>query len=557
MTRLLKINGEAAEIDDKTAIGITYQSYDLKKPGERKVKISNNFTIPGTSKNLQKFGFANNPQTTSKKVYGANFCDYWVGNEALIEGAKCRVEEMNDRIKLFTFQKPDVWDQIKLLKWPDFVVDFVSWLQSEKGLPSSGAPFLGNFGEFIEPYTENTEGLILPFYLGNLYNYAPNEEEEENFLETPTDIWLKYWPTDQDQAAEGGHFCVFAKTVFEYLEHKYDVNFLTEGGQAIGNIWDDEFALAMYTPIRDITVRFSYDGPALQGFYFDAAVAPIYQPLEDVKDKGDKTLHDFVNSFFQHLNIIKDEIQIGNTDVIRLARFDDLKEVAEVVEWSGKMSDVKPKFRPYIKGYKQSNSIKFKSIFPEGDAGLGSKTLTCLNENLDASGDLFGIDAYVCSFLGITDGIVPDLSISESFKTFSFFINSGLSSDIVNIKASEDSAEQVATFRLQKPVLYSLSGEYNFLDEILDYPVFYETELWLTINDVKDLQFFRQYFIRELGGSFFINKISGFNPQKSLKATKVELIKLGNRTPITPPTLDYWTDGVGDGFTDGEADLFF
>lgn len=556
--RLLRINGIKVDIDEQTAIGVDFQSYDIKSPGTRKVNITNDFTIPATDLNLQVFGYANNPQTTSKKVYGFNTIDYWSGNEQLIKDARVRVNQITSntpskkdgRISLFVFQKPDVWDELKLVVWPDFVKDFIKWMQEERSLPSKTNPFVGNFGEFLEPYTEATQEIKLPMYFGNLYNYDPDGGEQ--FLEDPNSIYLRYWPEVGDKA-DGGHFCVYVKTIFEYIEQKYNVDFLTSGGQKVGNIWDDEIANKIYIPVRDIGIRFSYTGSSVTGFYFEFNEDTKFLPLKDQKDKAGKKLYDFVNAFFQHFNVIKDEF---DNNVIRLARFDDLKTLGEVIDWSGNLSG-QPIFKPFIENFQRESRIKFKEIYEEGDELLNSKVITCNNQNLDATTDLFSIDAYVNSFLNINGGVVPDLSPKEAFKTFSFLLDAGLTTDIINIYQSEDGNEQVATFRLQKAALYSLDSEYNFLNEILDYPRFYQIEKWLTLNEIKGLEFFRQYFIRELNGSFFINKISGYNPEKSKKPTKLELVFLGNRTPIKPPTLDYWVDGVADAWVDGEGDVFF
>lgn len=556
--RLLRINGVKVDIDNQTAIGVDSQSYGIKSPGVRKVNITNDFTIPATDHNLQIFGYADNPQSTSLNIYGLNTIEYWVNNQILISDARVRVNQItsntpsnkNGRISLFVFQKPDVWDELKLLLWPDFVKDFIKWMQDVNGLPSKDNPFIGNFGEFIEPYTETTEGIKLPMYFGNLYNYDPDGGEQ--FLEDPNSIYLRYWPEIGDKA-DGGHFCVYIKTIFEYIEQKYNVDFLTAGSQKLGNIWDDAIATSLYIPVRDIGIRFVYTGSNVTGFYFEFNEDTKFLPLKDQKDKAGKKLYDLVNSFFQHLNIIKDEF---DDNVIRLARFDDIKTLADVRDWSGNLSG-QPKFKPFIDGFQRESRIKFKEIYEEGDQLLNSKVITCNNQNLDATTDLFDIDAYVCSFLNISGGVVPDLSPKESFKTFTFLLDNGLTDDIINIYQSEDGNEQRATFRLQKAALYSLDSEYNFLDEILTYPRYYEVEKWLTLNEIKDLEFFRQYYIRELNGSYFLNKISGYNPEKSNKPTKLELIYVSDKTPIKPPDLNYYTDGVGDPWTDGIGDIYY
>ena len=54
--RLLRINGEIADIDEDTAIGIDLQAYDFKDPGKLKVNVSNTFSLPATAKNMRILG---------------------------------------------------------------------------------------------------------------------------------------------------------------------------------------------------------------------------------------------------------------------------------------------------------------------------------------------------------------------------------------------------------------------------------------------------------------------------------------------------------------------
>lgn len=556
--RLLRINGYNVDIDEKTAIGITFQAYDIKEPGKRKTKLSNSFTIPLTSTNQRILGFAGNVQSIGTEIYDSMLCDYWIDNEQLISNAKVRIEEISDRAKLFVYEKEDLWDLMKLFSWSDFVGEFIEWMQDEKGLPSATNPNINNLGVFLNPYINSTEGLILPFYFGNLALYEP-AGEGTGFLETLDTIWLKYYTDTDLTPSKGGHFCAYVKTIFEFIEYKYEVDFLTNTADIIGNIWDDAYVPLLYTPMRDIDIRFHYTGSTLDGFYFEKAQSGIFAPEEDLLDKGDKTLGDFVNSFFQHFNVIKDEFEIEGVKVIRLARFDDIETLAEVIDFSGKIDLTKIKFKPKIEGYSQQNTIRFSDIFPEGDESLNQKVLNCSNKNLDPTSELFTIDAYVPNYIAITGGVVPNLAIADSFKTFEFFISDGVSADVINIKISDNTAsEQTATFILQKPSIYSLTGEYNFLDDIITYPKFYEIEKWLTIKDIKDLQFFRQNYIRELNGSFFINKISGFNPDKSNAPTKLELIRISDKVPkpIDQYAVDFWADGDEDVFVDGNGDYF-
>jgi hypothetical protein len=311
----------------------------------------------------------------------------------------------------------------------------------------------------------------------------------------------------------------------------------------------------MFIPIRELNVFMQQSNCY---FFFDDTP---FLPLENQKDKADKRVYDFVISFMHHLNIIKDELKVGSENVIRFARFDDLENTAEVLNFSENISGDYI-FKPRVDGYGQNNYIKFKEVYPEGDELLNSKNIRGLNVNLDVNVDLFEIDAYVPSTVVGNGTEISYMADKESFKTFTFYVSDEYTpyNVITNYSDYVQGESEPGVFTrndsLQIAKLYSLDSEYNFLDEIIDYPKFYEIEKWLTINDIRNFEFFKQYYVRELNGSFFINKISGFNP-KSKEPTKIELLRVGNRTPIYPPDANPWIDGVGNIWTDGVGDFYF
>ena len=174
--RIVKINNELIDIDDQTAIGIDLQAYDIKEPGKRKVNISNNFNIPATSNNLNILGYPGNPHSISTIVYDDCYMDYWVNDEHVLKSAKVKVTEVSERVSLYVFQKEDIWELMKQLTYPDFVAEFLAWLQAEKSYPSLATPYSGNFQGFVSQYLNTTEGLILPMLFSNMYMYDPEED---------------------------------------------------------------------------------------------------------------------------------------------------------------------------------------------------------------------------------------------------------------------------------------------------------------------------------------------------------------------------------------------
>lgn len=577
--RLLRINNINVDIDEETAIGIDVQTYDIKEPAKAKVNVSNSFSVPKTINNLLIFGLPDNPQSTSTKIYEAAVCDYWVDNEKLIDQSKARVESIDNRINLFIYNKQDIWDTLKTVYWPDFLKDLMQWLYDEKGLYNIFSKFTGTFADFIDEFANATEGVKLSMFYGNLYAQElvefPGQYVERDTYDVLGDVDLsviylysRYFDpsTSSDfedlRLSHGGHFSMFVKTIFEYIEETYDVNFLTSGGVLPGNIWDDPVASQLYVNCKEIGVIATDAGGGNIDAYFYKIGGFIdesekFLPYKNIYDKRDKTVFDFVASFFQHMNIIKDELFINGGHVIRLARFDDLETLAEVVDFSGGISPGTV-FKPFVDGYAQNNYIKFKNIYPDGNELANSKNITCSNVNLEVNADLISIDAYVPAAIPSGNDFYLDLSTSDAFKSFVFMLDNGIMDhnalviwyDVSFLSTSTSVALPVAA-------LYDLSSEYNFLSDIITYPKFYELKKWLTVSDIRNIEFFKQYYIKELNGSFFLNKIKGFNPEKSKEPTTIELIKVSNRTPVTPPDLDYFVDGVGDAYTDGINDYYY
>lgn len=540
MSRLLRFNKYDVDIDDDTAIGINLQCYDVKEPGKRLANITESFTLPLTANNKRLFGFADNPQSKDKTIYSALNAEYWNGAAKLIDNGKVRIDEISDRASIYLVDKNSIWDDLKLITWPQFAKEYVEWINPE---------ILG-YEDLITSLIDGVDDLLLPCYMGQLMRHQVSDTSA--YTEDAANIWMQF------KEINGGHLCVYAKNIFRFIEQKYGVEFYSSGGVFPGNIWDDQYISNIYTPIRNLGIKANYNSLGVNQGFSVAYIDDSFLPL-DCGDKTDKTLSDFVNSFFQHFNVLKDEVD-GS---FRLYRWDDL-ENAPVIDWSNKLSTDKRKFRPSVSGFNQNNYIKFSSIYEGGDSLVGSRNVTCQNKNLDAKGDLFTIDANIPEFVQGYGGVIPDLSLEKSFETFQFFITGYESEGVLSRTTAtiavnfDDGVTQVYIAKyLQIPSVYSINNEYKLLEKILQYPVYREVSAWLTINDILKLRFFAQYYFKELGGSYFLNKITGFNPDKSKIATKLELIKISDKSPVTPPDVEYYVDGVNDGFTDGVGDLFY
>lgn len=507
--RLLKINDTFVDIDEKTAIGIDFQKYDIKEPGVRKMSVSNTFSIPKTDKNISLFDFADNPQSLSTSIYDKYTVNYWIDNQHLIINGDLRIDEISDRIKLYIIERKDFWENLKEYKYSDFLVEYMEWLRDFKGeYYSDGFGFSGTYGDFMSRYINNDvqNYLIIPYYFGIYYLNDGASYDDPYHLET-----------------NGGRFCTYVKYIFEFLQHKYNVDFLLNTADET-IIWNDPYVDKIYMPIRDVKVYSN------SSEYFYLTIEGTITDSTQIWERKDKSMYDFVKTFMQKFNIIINDYTLDNTYYIEMRRFDDIRDKADVVDFSGNIVLDKMKMKPSVDGFYQQNRILYETVYPGGAETLGAKIIICNNKNLEKIKDLFKIDDYYPNVVINPDATEAVLLPKESYDSWVFMISTGLTNYSITLYKSSYPSGTYLNF-LEKAAIYGLDGEYTFLEEILAYPKYYEIEKWLTLNDILNLDFFKQYFIRELGGSFFINKISGFNPEKSNKPTKLELVKISDKAP--------------------------
>ena len=515
--RLLKFNNQLVDIDEQTAIGIDFQAYDVAKPGSRKVSVSNNFTIPKTAGNMRMIGFAGNPQSIDNSVYDKIVVDYFNDNMQLIKKGSAQVTEVGERISLLVYEKESFWELMTDYKWPDFLVEFIAWMQEEKSLPSSTAPFVGTFQQFIDGYINTSEGLFLPFFIGNLAKH----EVSSVFIEDTSKLWLKYNAASSPETSFGGHWCIYCKTIFEFIESKYGVNLSVTDNTIDYNIFEDAIASTDYVRAGNISIEYTPTG-----FYFSANASGVFSPEKTTNDKESKSLYDFVNAWFQRFNCIIDKAKTtdGTTKYV-IRRFDDITN-APIIDLSGKRQGDYT-FKPIIDGIKQTGYIKFSSVYEGLDELTNSKKISCYNKNIDPGGAdnaLFSIDTYIHGSVKVGGDVVPDLSLNDSLKTFEFFISQGQAS--TTVKAMENGVERTANVILPIARTYDLSSEYVTYAQMVQYPKAYTIKRWMSLVDIDKIVYFARYWIKELNGYFFINKISGYNPQKSQEATTIDLVKL-------------------------------
>ena len=562
MLRLLFINGQKVDIDEQTAIGITYQSYDMKNPAERFVNVSNSFTIPATATNKAIFEYAHLPESLTNKPYEIALCDYWIENELILDKARVQLQSISNRIELYLYQKNDFWDIIKTQKIDDSFYSalfeyFVAISRQDMEIPTpTNEQYFATFEEFIQPYTRNTKsGIFLSMFLSN---YFVNTDIKD----TNRAVFLSK-DNSQTSRVSGGHLSISIKLFFQFLEWRYNVNFLTSEISIPENIWNDIIVKNIHFPLRNLIVRmptpdfycFDYIREG-EGEGIDFQIT--HPPYKNINTLGDSTIYDIIKTFFLRFNIILDNIEIAGEKVFRLARFDDIETKTTPIDYSEKTTG-NIKFMPKLEGLAQNNFIKFAGYAPNLPDTTNSLNIVCKNENLLPKIDFITLNEYTPNVIFQNGWETPllNLTLEDSFKNIVFLIaDTVLTEDIQIFAFNPGGGANVCTLPLKKAELYELNSEYVLYRKMVEKPKVYEIKKYLSLEDIKKFRFFGLYWFDALGCACYINKISGFNPAKSDAPTTLEVIKVNEKKPFVISDTNIWTDGENNLFVDGEGNYF-
>lgn len=527
--RILKANGKILDIDDDTAIGIDYQAYDFKKPGDIKVNVSNTFNIPATVKNLKIFGFAGRSYSYENATFTRILVDYYIRNEQYITKGVARIEKIEKgRIHLFVAERPAFIDEMKTTPLNTFLK---SWFDNEFVVER-----FSPFSVFVEAYKTERHGVILPFVEGNLSGL----ESVQGLNAEGVGVWdgaeykniltLSAQDMDPFLIDAGGHFCVFIKKLLPYIETFFSVS-LNSGLEKDYNLFRDPIINELFIPVRNIYNRFEIDNGNINYYlsWGEHGQDLIFPPLQDARPFEDLTVYDFFTTTLKLLGYAIEPLEDGTWEVVRLDLI-NLIDSPIGENLPGYMSDAysRESFKPNIEGYGVNNYIKMKP-FADGGELLGAKQSLSANKNLDETKDLFTVDAYVPPFKYFNGDIVPSLAEAESFKAITFFkVTETITNCLVgtNFELKNSIYGWSYSTTLMIPEVYTVASEYNFLDNILATPETRIVKRWVNSSMMKGFRKLAPYYVREFGAWYFVNKISNFNPEKSKEPVKFELIRL-------------------------------
>lgn len=544
--RILKINGKIADIDEKTAIGIDLQAYDFKEPGQLKVNVSNTFSIPATAHNRLLLGNAGSPHRVDDTIYQRINIDYQVRNTLYIKQGAARITSIKGgRINLFVAQRPGFIDEMKTDSFSDFMD---SWF-NEKYIN----PEFETFADFVDHYAAGTQ-IKLPLYFSNFYN-SDTYGYREFLDDTGLQILLSTFNIRTVEGVVTGfryksnHFSIYIELLFRYIFEYYSIPF----NEAAYTIFNDTEFKKTYIPFPNVYNPNVVPSPGTTPFKIELNRTGTYEPLEINEGYKEKTVYDFFITTLKLFGCGFEEVN-GKYEVIRL----------DGIGLIGTSSDFLPgymaanykfenEYKPTIDNYGVNSLIKMKP-FSDAPETLGARIVQSNNKNQDALKTIFTIDAHIPAVTPAPS--IPLVGEAEGLNEFTYMQDSERTALVTVYSGGQtDSSSSNHDVTLTIPNIYTVATEYDFLDGVLQDPETRTIKRWVTASQLDGFRKIAGYYVPEFGAWYFVNKIKGFNPEKSKAPVEFELIKLPwvrmPQLPAKPVEISdrwiletgYWDDG--------------
>lgn len=175
----IKINGEYADIDEQTAIGFNFQSFNPASPENLFLSYSNTFSLPLTAKNRKLIKFSDHVGYNSTEIYDKFDVDVFLCGFQLFHGLVF-VDSIVDRINMTVFDKLDFVEALKNIFFarPNTEQTTVQGLLVEYVNANNS---FSTYSDIVQYMASGTNDIWLPYSLGALSeHYIAEAGEFEN-----------------------------------------------------------------------------------------------------------------------------------------------------------------------------------------------------------------------------------------------------------------------------------------------------------------------------------------------------------------------------------------
>ena len=505
----IEINGEFADLSEES-IGLNWQYFDVSNPGVRINPFTSTIKLPFTARNKRLLGYGDAIGGNMDGIRAVANVNYWFGAYKVISNGYLKVTEIDKAYICSITAKNQLVESLEALSFIDIFDGALATLSP-------------TYSTAINSLAAGTSGWLLPrtlvndissinFYLGGRSDYQRHE------------VWLR------------------ATIIFERIAALTGCSFkITESGSIIdfddSDIYADHIA-KLYTPawayymastrvsgVFNYAIRrlASYDSKLYNGKHVEVNTFSLF---------GGKTPLDFIKIIAQMIGAM---IEIKGTEVT----FIPLNEIAifSPVNLSEKLVSYKKNIN--IPGVAGENEIGYKNtdnlpstygkiLLTAPVAPVTKKTL------LEIGAMLPGLYLPFLYAGTIGDYLFFDTDYgknSDLASTPLLLYDDGNAVTTTVQWGTYGSPEQSHSASLKILTHFPLTGFYTEYQKWLTVGIYFEADVALNLFDFMRLRPYKLVWIPELGGSFFVNKITNFDPYSG-KPAKMQLVKADVTVPV-------------------------
>lgn len=508
------VNTVEVYIDEKAAVSLNLINFDIKDISNRSLNYTRDFVVPVAGNELA-FGFSASPYTDDDLPYTDFAVQIVSGAYTLLKNGRGWITTISDGYYHITVtDKPGIIQTMK-----DYGLD----------QPKT------------KTYDVSSDSLVKQLFNGTGSAYKIDiiyNEYQKTYAQSNADEYFAKY--------EEMHLSRYVKHIFEEFATAEGITFT---GDLYSDSYFEDFRVLVFShSFTDNLVLNTSNGVAEK--VYDAVV----NPSKNFFDLFKEVLKTFGAVFTIEGNIIT------------IKKFDDLNW-ASPVDWSDKLIKVKSK-QFHIPGTSQNNYLRYEAQ-ESAEKTLNQLNLQSNNKNIQFEGDLIKMNASVFPFININDfhsviasntnaiflndkdvfldkSVAPtlDINTNKSLDKFVFIIDgsdevgNGLTIRLSCITRTyvvppihsfgTASSQHITAAPDNKTIAtyYNSANDYVRIAAMLQNPVFYEAEMFLSTVDMQNFDPFNIASISKLGGNFYVNAIKNYLLSSDKKTAIAELIKV-------------------------------
>ena len=545
----IKVSGELCEIDDATAIGVTFNGFDASAIDKLHLNFTNSFSLPLTVKNRKIFGFADNMNINSSSpslgLYNKFDVELFVSGQKVMSG-KIFVKDVSEgRVDVFIINDRDFIEAAQNTSMFRVTQSVVTELNDALNI---SFPNGANWSQIISWMASGDNDAWMPYTIGTLNKDWPIGEIKDDI----TSLANKYTTDNtynlEDESKITTEFVTNSSVIGDYksghiyvnLKKVLDVAFEIVGLEAIYSASLANELEQDYLRLIDIVL---YEDILRNYFFFRAD--DLYRLSS--KEKSGKAYSEGVTFLDLFKTVAAEYAMLFDIkkDKIYLKQFNEIEDETPIELPVAKLN----KRSMEISNISQKCVIGYSTV--RGDANdsptTGGLLLTCENKNINLGSEsivAFTINRTICGYFQYmyssgqvqsqtsaldttrTDDAKGIIIVRKSSDQTSYDVNVCRYYNWTDSDGYAARSETTVKLYRAEQSTVSSNGAYDLYADAVLYPEVIEVETFIPAHLALNFKSDNIAKFDAFPGKWYVSSISQWNPRLENQQTALTAIRI-------------------------------